>query len=181
MFVELQGTARLDKRTKRLVKRLGPDDIAIIDHAGLARVAAEELLESGVRVVVNVAPSLTGRFPNPGPLQLVRGGVTLIDVADNGLFGDVREGESLVVRGSSLYRNGTRLAAGRELTTEELERGLEEQQERLAEALEGFAENTMRFLKQDGTLLAEDLRLPQLRARPRVQERPAHGAALRAR
>ena len=165
MFVEFQGTARLDKRTKRLVKRLGPDDIAIIDHADLDRVSAEELLESGVRVVVNVAPSVTGRFPNPGPLQLVRGGVTLIDVAENGLFGDVREGESLVVRGSSLYRNGTRLAAGRELTTEELERGLEEQQERLAEALEGFAENTMRFLKQDGTLVAEDLRLPQLRTR----------------
>ena len=165
MFVEFQGTARLDKRTKRLVKRLGPDDIAIVDHADLDRVSAEELLESGVRVVVNVAPSVTGRFPNPGPLQLVRGGVTLIDVAENGLFGDVREGESLVVRGSSLYRNGTRLAAGRELTTEELERGLEEQQERLAEALEGFAENTMRFLKQDGTLVAEDLRLPQLRTR----------------
>ena len=165
MFVEFQGTARLDKRTKRLVKRLGPDDIAIVDHADLDRVSAEELLESGVRVVVNVAPSVTGRFPNPGPLQLVRGGVTLIDVAENGLFGDVREGESLVVRGSSLYRNGTRLAAGRELTTEELERGLEELQERLAEALEGFAENTMRFLKQDGTLVAEDLRLPQLRTR----------------
>ena len=125
MFVELQGTARLDKRTKRLVKRLGPDDIAIVDHADLDRVSAEELLESGVRVVVNVAPSVTGRFPNPGPLQLVRGGVTLIDVAENGLFGDVREGESLVVRGSSLYRNGTRLAAGRELTTQVLERNLE--------------------------------------------------------
>jgi len=164
-FVEFQGTARLDKRTKRLVKRLGPDDIAIIDHADVDRVSAEELLESGVRVVVNVAPSATGRFPNPGPLQLVRGGVTLIEVPENGLFEKVREGELLVVRGASLYRNGTRLAAGRELTTEELERGLEEQQGRLAEALEGFAENTMRFLKQDGTLVAEELRLPQLRTR----------------
>jgi uncharacterized membrane-anchored protein len=164
-FVEFQGTARLDKRTKRLVKRLGPDDIAIIDHADVDRVSAEELLESGVRIVVNVAPSVTGRFPNSGPLQLVRGGVTLIDMPENGLFEKVREGESLVVRGSSLYRNGTCLAAGRELTTEELERSLEEQQGRLAEALEGFAENTMRFLKQDGTLVAEDLRLPQLRTR----------------
>ena len=59
--------------------RLGPDDIAIIDHTDLDRVSAEELLESGVRVVVNVAPSQTGRFPNPGPLLLVRGGVRLID------------------------------------------------------------------------------------------------------
>ena len=58
-----------------------PDDIAVIDHTDLDRVSAEELVESGVRVVVNVAPSQSGRFPNPGPLQLVRGGVRLIDVA----------------------------------------------------------------------------------------------------
>ena len=29
-FVEFTGKARLDKRTKRLVHRIGPDDIAII-------------------------------------------------------------------------------------------------------------------------------------------------------
>ncbi|MDX6489156.1 MAG: hypothetical protein QOK13_1771, partial [Gaiellaceae bacterium] len=52
-FVEFTGNARIDKRTKHLVKRLSPDDIAIIDHTDLDRVSAEELLESGVRVVVN--------------------------------------------------------------------------------------------------------------------------------
>ncbi|MDX6477846.1 MAG: hypothetical protein QOG29_433, partial [Gaiellaceae bacterium] len=56
-FVEFTGNARIDKRTKHLVKRLSPDDIAIIDHTDLDRVSAEELLESGVRVVVNVADS----------------------------------------------------------------------------------------------------------------------------
>jgi len=39
-FVEFTGTARLDRRTKHLVRRLGPDDIAIIDHADLDRVSA---------------------------------------------------------------------------------------------------------------------------------------------
>ena len=60
------GSARLDRRTKRLVHRLGQDDVAIVDHTDLDRVTAEELLETGVRVVVNVAESLSGRFPNPG-------------------------------------------------------------------------------------------------------------------
>jgi uncharacterized membrane-anchored protein len=55
-FVEFTGIARLDKRTKRLVRRLGPDDIAIIDHRDLDRVSAEELLATNVRVVVNVSP-----------------------------------------------------------------------------------------------------------------------------
>ena len=66
-FVEFTGTARLDRRTKHLVRRLGPDDIAIIDHTDLDRVSAEELLESGVRVVVNVAQSQTGPLPESRP------------------------------------------------------------------------------------------------------------------
>ena len=65
-FVELTGHAKLDRRTKNLVKRLSADDIAIIDHTDLDRVSAEALLESGVRVVVNVAPSQIGPLPEPG-------------------------------------------------------------------------------------------------------------------
>ena len=74
-FVEFTGPARLDRRTKRLTKRLKPGDVAIIDHRDIDRVSAEELLDAGARVVVNCSPSQSGRFPNPGPLLLVRGGV----------------------------------------------------------------------------------------------------------
>ena len=94
-------------------------DIAIIDHADLDRVSAEELLESGVRVVVNVAPSQTGRFPNPGPLTLVRGGVRLIDAPGADLFESVHDGEPLSVRGGALWRNGTCLVHGRVLEEQE--------------------------------------------------------------
>src|SRR3712207_6356635 len=96
-FVEASGPARLDRRTKHLVRRLRADDIAIIDHADLDRVSAEELAEAGVRVVVNVSPSQTGRFPNPGPLQLVRAGVTLVDAPGAPLFDEVSDGELLTV------------------------------------------------------------------------------------
>ncbi|MGH2995937.1 MAG: putative cytokinetic ring protein SteA [Gaiellaceae bacterium] len=161
-FVEFSGIAKLDRRTKRLVKRLGPDDIAIIDQEDIDRVSAEELLESGVRVVVNVATSATGQFPNPGPLALVRGGVRLIDAPGSDLFDEVKEGESLVVRGSSVFRNGARLAAGHRLKEEELEVALVEQRGRVSEALEGFAENTLVHLREETALLAEGVSLPQL-------------------
>jgi uncharacterized membrane-anchored protein len=162
-FIEFTGTARLDKRTKRLVKRLGPDDIAIIDHKDIDRVSAEELLESKVRVVFNVSPSSTGRLPSVGPLALVRGGVRLIDCPGAELFEEVKEGESLVVRGANLYRNGTRLAAGRALSEEELQRALHDQQGRVTEALESFAENTLRYLRDEAKLLSEGVQMPQLR------------------
>jgi uncharacterized membrane-anchored protein len=161
-FVEFTGTARLDRRTKHLVRRLGPDDIAIIDHADLDRVSAEELIESGVRVVVNVAPSQTGRFPNPGPLTLVRGGVCLIDAPGADLFDRVSDGDWLTVRGAMLFSNGTQLASGRTLGAEELASVLAEQRGRVTEALEEFADNTMRYLRDEGRLLAEGIEFPAL-------------------
>lgn len=164
-FLDFQGTARLDRRTKRLVKRLGPEDIAIIDHAELDRVSAEELIGSGVRVVVNVAPSVSSRYPNPGPLELVRGGVCLIDAPGAPLFEQIREGETIAVRGSAVFRNGSRIAAGHELSADELQGLLAEQQGRVTEALESFADNTMRYLREEGRLLTEGVQLPQLRTR----------------
>jgi uncharacterized membrane-anchored protein len=162
-FVEFSGVARLDRRTKRLVKRLGPDDIAIIDHRDIDRASAEELLESRVRVVFNVSPSVTGRFPNVGPLALVRGGIRLIDCPGAELFEEVKEGEALVVRGAGLYRNGTRLAAGHVHTEDELESALAEQRARVTDALESFAENTLHHVRDESKLLSEGVQVPQLK------------------
>ena len=163
--VEFTGTAKLDRKTKSLVRRLDPRDIAIIDHRDLDRVSAEELVASGVRVVVNCSESQTGRFPNPGPLALVRGGVKLVDAPGSNLFEEVSDGERLTVRGGSVFRNGTCLASGRVLEAIELDRHLVAQRARVTEALEAFAENTMRYLREEGRLLSEGVDFPPLRTR----------------
>jgi len=184
-FVEFTGPARLDRRTKHLVRRIKPGDIAIIDHTDLDRVSAEELVEAGAKVVVNVAPSQTGRYPNPGPLLLVRGGVRLIDAPGAELFGEVDEGELLTIRGAGIYRNGTCLTTGRVLEARELAGALAEQRSRVTEALEAFAENTMQYLREEGRLLAEGLDFPPLRTRFRdrhalvVARGPGHKRDLR--
>ena len=162
-LVEHTGTARLGRRTKELVRRLTPSDVAIIDHADLDRVSAEELVESGVRVVINVAASQTGRYPNPGPLLLVRGGVRLIDAPAAPLFDVVADGDPVTVRGASIFRDGECVVTGRTLTVAELEGALADQQRRVTEALEAFAENTMRYLRDEGKLLARGPDFPHLR------------------
>jgi uncharacterized membrane-anchored protein len=184
-FVEFTGPARLDKRTKHLVGRLSSADVAIIDHLDLDRVSAEELVDCGVRVVVNVARSQSGRFPNPGPLLLVRGGVRLIDATDADLFDQVSDGERVTVRGGSIFRNGTLLASGRVLGEDELARNLEAQRDRVTEALEAFAENTLRYLRDEGRLLSGGIDFPPLETRFRerhalvVARGPGHKRDLR--
>ncbi len=164
-MTEVVGTARLGRRTKDLVRRLRPGDLAIIDHLDLDRVSAEELAESGVRAVVNVSPSSSGRFPNPGPLELVRAGVCLVDAPGSDLFGELSDGETVTVRGGSLWRNGTRLAEGVELTEATLIVALADQQSRVTDALEAFADNTLRHLRDEGKLLADGIEFPPLTTR----------------
>jgi uncharacterized membrane-anchored protein len=160
--VELSGTARLGRRTKELTPRLTPADIAVIDHTDLDRVSAEELVESGVRAVVNVAPSQTGRYPNPGPLLLVRGGVRLIDAPGSALFDELDDGDRITIRGASVFRKEACLVTGRALDERELARALVEQQGRVTDALRDFADNTMRYLREEGELLAAGVDFPQL-------------------
>jgi uncharacterized membrane-anchored protein len=184
-FVEHTGPARLDRRTKQLVRRLEPEDVAIIDHTDIDRVSAEELLESGVRVVINVAPSQTGRFPNPGPLLLVRGGVRLIDAPGAELFDALTDGDLVTVRGASIFSNGDCVATGRILQAAELATALAEQRGRVTEALQAFADNTMRYIREEGRLLAEGIDFPPLETRFRdrhalvVARGPGHKRDLR--
>src|SRR3546814_4548856 len=75
----VSGTARIDLRTKRLVKRISPGEIMVIDHGDLDRVAAETIVEARAGAVINASQSITGRYPNVGPLLLCAAGIPLVD------------------------------------------------------------------------------------------------------
>jgi uncharacterized membrane-anchored protein len=159
----IYGSARLGRKTKQLVKRLDAGDVAIIDHADLDRIAAEDLVATGVRAVVNVSPFSTGRYPNPGPLLLARAGVHLIDAPAAPLFEELRDGDPVAIVGGEVHRNGTVLAAGRVLGAPELAEELSEHRQRIDEALAAFAENTITRLREEGDLLAGRIELPRTR------------------
>src|SRR5919197_1547446 len=139
----IQGSARLGRRTKLLVRHLGAADIAIIDHADLDRIAAEDLVATGVPAVVNVAPFPTGRYPNAGPLTLAQAGVRLVEAPAAPLFEELRDGDPNAIHDGEVRCNGTVLASGRVLSVGELAEQLAEQRERIDTALEDFTANTM--------------------------------------
>ena len=63
----MRGRARLGKRTKELVARLEHGEIAVVDHEDLDEVAARGLVDAKPAAVINARPSMSGRYPNPGP------------------------------------------------------------------------------------------------------------------
>lgn len=160
-----QGIARLDRRTKNLVKRLGPDDIAIIDHVDMDRVSAEGLLETGVEVVVNAAPSISGVYPNLGPLILARGGVHIIDAVGESIFERVAEGQTLLIESGDILADGVVVAHGTPLTVESIERSMEDAKSSLGDQLDKFARNTLEFLDKEKALLTDGTGVPETRTR----------------
>ncbi|TLM78922.1 MAG: hypothetical protein FDZ75_08900, partial [Actinobacteria bacterium] len=98
----LRGTARVDRRTKNLVKRLQPNEIAIINHEDLDEVCAEALVEAKVKAVVNAAPSISGKYPNLGPLTLAEAGVYLLDNVGLEVLEKIREGDAVEIIGDRI-------------------------------------------------------------------------------
>lgn len=159
------GTAKLDKRTKDLVKRLAPGDIAIIDHQDMDRVSAESLLETGVTVVINASASISGNYPNIGPLLLALGGVTIIDDVGPAIFEFVKEGDEIAVVGDTVLRGETPIAFGTELVIEDIERSMVEAKSNIGVQLDKFARNTLDYLENERDLLTEDVFVPEVRAK----------------
>jgi uncharacterized membrane-anchored protein len=156
------GRARLGRKTKDLVKRLRPGDIAVIDHADLDRIAAEDLAACGVEVVINVAPSSTDRYPNLGPLILARAGVVLVDVPAAPLFEELSDGDELVVQGAEVRSNGSVLATGNLVDLATATEQLERQRARINEALADFAMNTIEHVEKEGELLVGRIDFPRV-------------------
>jgi uncharacterized membrane-anchored protein len=157
------GAVRLDRRTKNLTKRLRPGDIAVIDHVDIDRVSAEGLVACRVAGVVNVAPSISGRYPNLGPEILLAAGIALIDDVGPDVFASVQEGEILRIDDGSLLRGDEVVAKGEVQTVETVEAAMTEARAGLAVQLEAFAANTMEYLKRERDLLFDGIGVPELR------------------
>lgn len=161
----VSGVVRLDHRTKNLTKRLKPGEIAVIDHLDLDRVSAEALVACQAGAVVNVRPSVSGRYPNLGPDIIVRAGIPLVDDVGPDLFSAVKEGERVRVDGTTLYREGTGEAVGVGIRHDEesLAKLMSAAREGLSAQLEAFAANTMEFLKRERELLLDGVGVPEIR------------------
>lgn len=168
---EFTGPARLGKRTKRLVKRLEPGDIAIIDHEDIDRVSADDLVACRVRCVVNVARSSSGSYPNSGPLTLAEAGVHLIDAPGAPLFEELKDGDEVHVVGGLVMRGDQVVADGEVQDAESVRRSHEQARRRIGEAIESFAANTMDHIREERDLLAGRLELPDFETK--FRDRPA--------
>ena len=159
---KLGAYTRIDRRTKNLIPRLQPGDIAVINHEDLDRLAAEGRVAAKVSAVLNASQSMSGRYPALGALALLQAGVPLIDGIGVGVFNGIHEGDRLSIVDDRVYMNGEAICRGSRPTLADLERRLELAREAVRGELGQFAANTLQYLATEPELITEDLTLPEL-------------------
>ncbi len=156
------AVARVGRRTKDLAKRIAPGEIAVIDHKDLDRVAAETLIEANVGAIVNAAPSISGRYPNMGPLLVTAAGIPLLDNVGTQIMDRVVDGAVITIDGDELRMRGESIGTGSRQTIASLEGILDQARRTMGDELERFAENTLAYIQKEGHLLVDEPDIPDV-------------------
>jgi uncharacterized membrane-anchored protein len=156
------GTARVDRRTARLVTRARPGDIAVLDHVDLDRGSAEALVGTQVAAVVNASQSISGRYPNLGPEILAAAGIPVLDDVGTEVFGAIRDGAWVRLDGDTLYVGEREVASGTPQNAETVAARLLDAKAGMSAQLEAFAATTIEFMKRDRALLLDGVGIPEI-------------------
>lgn len=159
---KIAGSARVDARTKNLVKRLNVKDIAIIDHEDIDRVAAESLVACKPIAVLNAAKSTSGRYPNLGPSIIHDAGIVLIDDLGADIM-KLSDGNKIrVERDGSVYQGDKLIAQGVWQTDETLAASQEAARAGMSTQLKAFASNTMEYVEREQDLIFDGVGIPDV-------------------
>jgi uncharacterized membrane-anchored protein len=156
------GTARVDRDIDRLLRRIGPGDIVVIDILDLDRMTADALVDARVAGVVNASPSISGRYPNLGPEVLVANNITLVDSAGPEVFKKIKDGAKIRLHNGGVYAGDRRLVHGVERSDEEIADLMHDAKTGLVAHLEAFAGNTIEFIRSESPLLIDGIGIPDI-------------------
>ena len=156
------GPVRVGPRTKLMTPHLIPGEVAVINHEDLDRVAAEGLVEARPAAVINAARSISGRYPNVGPLLIAAAGIPLIDDAGPHVMTELHNGMAVRIDAGNVYVGADVIASGTRQTLQTLESEYEAAKVTVGEELERFAENTLEFMRRERQLLFDAPSLPDL-------------------
>ncbi len=160
MFIK--AIVKKDRKTKNLIKRLKPGDIAIINHRDIDEVAALSLIECKPKAIINTEHSISGKYPNRGPILLSNEGITVIEIPDNNVFDKIYDNLEMKIIDNKIYQNEECIGQGIILTEEIINNKTKEAMSNIELELDSFIENTLEYAKKEKDIILGNLSLPKL-------------------
>lgn len=165
-----RGKVRIGRKTKELVKSLKPGEIAIISHQDIDEIAALSLCEKKVRLVINCASSITGRYPNPGPQIILSKGIALLDECSESILECLHDGDFIYISGNTIYYQGHTVGQGNWLTLEQAQEKMQSAAKNLDCELRRFINNTLEYATREKDLILGSLKLPDLKTELKARQ-----------
>ena len=163
--MRVEAPIKVDRKTKRLAKRLTGGEIAVINHMDIDEVAANSLVEGKVKLVINAAPSISGKYPNKGPGILTDKNILIIDNVGQELFDELKEGQIIEVNNGQIYRDGLFLGEGNVLDKEKVAEKIKEAYDNMSVELDRFIDNTIEYAKKEKGFILGEVEIPKVKTK----------------
>ena len=163
--MRVEAPIKVDRKTKRLAKRLTGGEIAVINHMDIDEVAANSLVEGKVKLVINAAQSISGKYPNKGPGILTDKNILIIDNVGQELFDELKEGQIIEVNNGQIYRDGQLLGEGSVLDKQRVSIKIQEAYDNMSVELDRFIDNTIEYAKKEKGFILGEVEIPKVKTK----------------
>ena len=160
--MRVEAPIKVDRKTKKLAKRLSAGEIAVINHIDIDEVAANSLVERNIKLVINAAPSISGRYPNKGPKILIDNNILIIDNVGENVFEELKEGQVIEVNNGQIYRDGQFIGSGEVMDKSVVEKRTQIAYENMSVELDRFIDNTIEYAKREKGFILGETEIPKM-------------------
>jgi len=115
-----------------------------------------------VAAIVNADLSITGRYPNTGPLLIAQAGIPILDGVGPEVMTRVAEGQVVRIEDDRLLSGDEVIATGTRQTEATIGDILDVARTSIGAELEQFASNTLEYIRTEGHLLVDSPDMPEV-------------------
>jgi len=159
--LSIVGVAKIDSSTKKLIHRLTPKDIAIIDHEDLDYVCAYALASKKVKAVINKSSFSSGKYPNRGPYILLEHQIPLYENIDHSIFKYIKENDKIEIKDNLLYKNEIAVPL-KSISKRDCDQFQKKSLNNLKNEMFAFIDNTLYYMKKEKGKLFHPTRFPAI-------------------
>ncbi|KGG81410.1 hypothetical protein Y919_00160 [Caloranaerobacter azorensis H53214] len=160
--MSVKGIVKKDKKTKRLIYKLKPGDIALLSHEDIDEIAAEALIKSRVRCIINTEKTMTGYYPNKGPLKLLENGIPIYETDDKNIFNIVEDNKIIEIKNNKIFYSNKFIGKCKLIKKDEMLNLYDLGCRNFDVKLNDFIDNTIFYAKKEKNWITNKIKLPKI-------------------
>lgn len=161
--MNIKGTVKKDKKTKRLIYRLKPGDIALLCHEDIDEIAAESLIKAKVKCIINTEKTITGLYPNKGSLMLLKSKIPVYETSDKNIFNIIEDGKIIKIEDSKIYYLNKCIGKCRLINKDEILRLYDLGCKNFNKKLNDFIDNTIIYATKEKSWITNTIDIPEIK------------------